>query len=255
MALRHAAGARRVAVPAGVLDADGLTFAWTLVFFFASPAASAAYLTVGESFPLETRALSIALVLFAGTAIGGVAGPLVFGRLIGAGDRGHVFARLYFGGGAHDRRSAGRARDRVRVRATVAGGYRPAAGADRRPGSPAGLAIAAAALCINLSPRQRHRLSASPLHFGSAGMFSAGDRIQPDRAADAPVPSDAAAGLRRCWSRARSRGRSCCSRCRSWVASILQSLNASINAVWVGRLIGAKALTASCQRQQPACSS
>ncbi len=76
----------------GLLDAAGLTIAWTVVFFFASPAASAAYLTVGESFPLETRALAIALSYALGTALGGVAGPLVFGSLIGAGSRAGVFA-------------------------------------------------------------------------------------------------------------------------------------------------------------------
>ncbi|HUN24834.1 MAG TPA: MFS transporter [Steroidobacteraceae bacterium] len=69
----------------GNLSAFGLTAAFTLVFFFASPAASAAYLTVSESFPLEVRALAIAVFYALGTALGGIAAPWVFGRLIGTG--------------------------------------------------------------------------------------------------------------------------------------------------------------------------
>jgi len=56
------------------------------VFFFASAAASSAYLTVSESFPLEVRALAIAVVYALGTALGGVAAPWIFGSLIGTGD-------------------------------------------------------------------------------------------------------------------------------------------------------------------------
>ena len=52
-----------------------MTIAWSVVFFFASAAASSAYLTVGESFPLEVRALAIAVFYALGTALGGVAGP------------------------------------------------------------------------------------------------------------------------------------------------------------------------------------
>ena len=72
---------------AGRLDATGQTVAWTIVFFFASAAASSAYLTVGESFPLEMRAMAIALFYAVGTAVGGVAGPWLFGELIGTGER------------------------------------------------------------------------------------------------------------------------------------------------------------------------
>ncbi|MEO7852897.1 MAG: MFS transporter [Rubrivivax sp.] len=71
----------------GVLGAVGLTVAWCVVFFFASAAASSAYLTVGESFPLEMRALAIAVFYALGTALGGVVGPLLFGALIGSGER------------------------------------------------------------------------------------------------------------------------------------------------------------------------
>ena len=66
----------------GVLDAVTQTALWSIVFFFASAAASAAYLTVGECFPLEIRALTIALFYAFGTLIGGVAGPWLFGVLI-----------------------------------------------------------------------------------------------------------------------------------------------------------------------------
>lgn len=71
----------------GILDATGQTIAWSLVFFFASAAASSAYLTVGECFPLEMRALAIALFYSFGTALGGFVGPWLFGSLIGTGDR------------------------------------------------------------------------------------------------------------------------------------------------------------------------
>ncbi|QDE38569.1 MFS transporter [Luteibacter pinisoli] len=74
----------------GVLDARTQTMAWSVVFFFASAAASSAYLTVSESFPLELRALAIALFYAFGTALGGVAGPWLFGTLIGTGGRGPI---------------------------------------------------------------------------------------------------------------------------------------------------------------------
>src|SRR5439155_19229467 len=56
----------------GILGAAALTLAWSVIFFFASAAASAAYLTVGECFPLETRAMVIALFYAFGTGLGGV---------------------------------------------------------------------------------------------------------------------------------------------------------------------------------------
>ncbi|HKT16834.1 MAG TPA: MFS transporter [Stellaceae bacterium] len=73
-----------------VLDARALTAAWTVIFFFASAAASAAYLTVGETFPLEARALIIAIFYAGGTAIGGLAGPALFGALLDQGSRAAV---------------------------------------------------------------------------------------------------------------------------------------------------------------------
>jgi MFS family permease len=71
----------------GVLSAQEQTFLWCVIFFFASAAASSAYLTISEIFPLELRALAIALFYAAGTAIGGVAAPWLFGILIGSGSR------------------------------------------------------------------------------------------------------------------------------------------------------------------------
>jgi MFS family permease len=70
--------------------------AWTFIavlaaaFFLASAGASAAYLTVSEIFPMETRALAIAFFYAMGTAIGGITGPLLFGQLINSGQRGQV---------------------------------------------------------------------------------------------------------------------------------------------------------------------
>ncbi len=75
----------------------GLTLAWSVIFFFASAAASSAYLTVSETFPLEMRALAIAAFYAVGTGIGGVIGPTVFAYLVETGTRGSVFAGFAFG--------------------------------------------------------------------------------------------------------------------------------------------------------------
>jgi MFS family permease len=75
---------------ADLLSATTLTIAWMVVFFFASAAASSAYLTVSEIFPLEIRALAIAFFYAVGTGIGGIIGPLLFGILINTGSRGSV---------------------------------------------------------------------------------------------------------------------------------------------------------------------
>jgi MFS family permease len=84
---------------AGLLDAVTQTLAWTIVFFFASAAASAAYLTVGEAFPLELRALAIALFYAFGTLLGGVGGPWLFGALIATGSAGSIVAGYLLGAG------------------------------------------------------------------------------------------------------------------------------------------------------------
>ncbi len=80
-----------------VFSAESLTIAWMIIFFFASAAASAAYLTVSETFPLEIRALAIAFFYAVGSGIGGVVGPALFGALIETGSRAHVFAGYLFG--------------------------------------------------------------------------------------------------------------------------------------------------------------
>lgn len=80
-----------------LLTASQLTLCWSIVFFFASAAASSAYLTVSETFPVEMRALAIAAFYAVGTGAGGVAGPWLFGILIDTGSRGSVFAGYLFG--------------------------------------------------------------------------------------------------------------------------------------------------------------
>jgi MFS family permease len=81
----------------GALSAKTQTIAWMVIFFCASPAASAAYLTVSENFPLEVRALAIALFYAIGTGVGGVGGPILLGALIDTGSRGSVFAGYLLG--------------------------------------------------------------------------------------------------------------------------------------------------------------
>jgi MFS family permease len=83
----------------GLLTATTQTAAWTVIFFVASSAASAAYLTVSEIFPLEMRALAIAIFYACGTGIGGVFAPWLFGRLIESGARPPLFFG-YLGGAA-----------------------------------------------------------------------------------------------------------------------------------------------------------
>ena len=70
---------------AGLLTAQTQTLAWTIIFFIASAAASSAYLTVSEIFPLEIRALAIAIFYAIGTLVGGVGAPALFGWIIGTG--------------------------------------------------------------------------------------------------------------------------------------------------------------------------
>jgi MFS family permease len=81
----------------GWLSAGTQTIAWMVIFFFASAAASAAYLTAGETFPLEIRALAIAFFYAVGTGVGGVIGPWLFGILIDTGSRLSVFGGYLLG--------------------------------------------------------------------------------------------------------------------------------------------------------------
>ncbi|HEX2727864.1 MAG TPA: MFS transporter [Beijerinckiaceae bacterium] len=80
-----------------MLGARAMTISWMVVFFFASAAASSAYLTVSECFPLEIRALAIAVFYAIGTGIGGAAGPALFGALVETGSRTSIFAGYLFG--------------------------------------------------------------------------------------------------------------------------------------------------------------
>lgn len=84
---------------AGVLTAETQTVAWTIVFFIASAAASSAYLTVSEIFPLEIRALAIALFYAIGTLAGGVGAPMLFGWIIGTGSSMALFIGYLVGAG------------------------------------------------------------------------------------------------------------------------------------------------------------
>jgi MFS family permease len=74
-----------------LLSATMQAASWSVIFFIASAAASSAYLTVSEIFPLEIRALAIAIFYAAGTLIGGVSAPALFSRLIATGSRALLF--------------------------------------------------------------------------------------------------------------------------------------------------------------------
>ena len=79
-----------------LLGPTGLALAWSSIFFVASAAASSAYLTVSEIFPVEMRAVAISLFYAAGTALGGFAGPPLYGAIIESGSRGALFAAYAF---------------------------------------------------------------------------------------------------------------------------------------------------------------
>ena len=79
------------------ISAGTQTIAWMIIFFFASAAASSAYLTVSETFPLEIRAMAIAIFYAIGTGIGGAFAPWLFGILIDTGSRVSVFGGYLLG--------------------------------------------------------------------------------------------------------------------------------------------------------------
>ena len=106
----YAVAAVLLVITAVIFGFDGFTawtqtLAWMLIFFFASAAASSAYLTASEIFPLETRALAIAIFYALGTAIGGSSAPALFGWLIGTGSAwalsgGYIVAAVLMAGAA-----------------------------------------------------------------------------------------------------------------------------------------------------------
>jgi MFS family permease len=86
------------AFQAGLLDATTQAVSWSVIFFIASAAASSAYLTVSEIFPLEMRAVSISLFYAVGTALGGFVGPPLFGAMIESGSRQALFGAYALAG-------------------------------------------------------------------------------------------------------------------------------------------------------------
>jgi MFS family permease len=78
-------------------SAASQTLLWCAVFFVASAAASSAYLTVSELFPVELRGMAIALFYAIGTAAGGLCAPALFGALLDTGKRANVFAGYLVG--------------------------------------------------------------------------------------------------------------------------------------------------------------
>src|SRR5213075_3562234 len=83
----------------GLLSAQTQTIAWMIIFFVASAAASSAYLTVSEIFPLEIRAFAIAIFYAFGTLAGGVGAPILFGWIIGTGSKTARFIGYLVGAG------------------------------------------------------------------------------------------------------------------------------------------------------------
>jgi MFS family permease len=82
----------------GWLTAVTQTLAWSGIFFVASAAASSAYLTVSEVFPLEMRAIAISLFYAVGTALGGFVGPPLYGAMIESGSRDALFGAYALAG-------------------------------------------------------------------------------------------------------------------------------------------------------------
>ena len=83
----------------GTLGLGGFMALLLLTFFLASAGASSAYLTVSEIFPMETRALAIAFFYAIGTAIGGITGPYIFGKMIETGKESQVAIAFFIGAG------------------------------------------------------------------------------------------------------------------------------------------------------------
>jgi MFS family permease len=99
-------GSAAVVTVLGILLLNGSLTTWSFMalvlvaFFLASAGASSAYLTVSEVFPMETRALAIALFFAVGTAVGGITGPALFGNFIHSGNADLVATGFFIGAGA-----------------------------------------------------------------------------------------------------------------------------------------------------------
>ena len=81
----------------GTLGLGGFMALLLVTFFLASAGASSAYLTVSEIFPMETRALAIAFFYAIGTAVGGITGPYLFGKMIESGKESQVAIAFFIG--------------------------------------------------------------------------------------------------------------------------------------------------------------
>jgi MFS family permease len=98
-------GSAAVAVVLSFLFVGGSLSQWwfealvVVTFFLASAGASAAYLTVSEIFPMETRAMAIAFFYAVATGIGGIIGPALYGHNIASGSRTTVFLGYLLGAG------------------------------------------------------------------------------------------------------------------------------------------------------------
>ena len=98
-------GSAAVLVVLTILFANGTLGLWgfmaflLVTFFLASAGASSAYLTVSEIFPMETRALAIAFFYAIGTAVGGITGPFLFGKMIESGEESQVAIAFFIGAG------------------------------------------------------------------------------------------------------------------------------------------------------------
>jgi MFS family permease len=99
-------GSAAIVVVLAVLLRDDALTRWSFMalvvaaFFLASAGASSAYLTVSEIFPMETRALAIALFYAVGTAVGGISGPLLFGHFVHSGSVDQVATGFFIGAAA-----------------------------------------------------------------------------------------------------------------------------------------------------------
>ena len=102
----------------GCLDATTQTLAWSMVFFVASAAASSAYLTVSELFPVELRGMAIA-VFYAFATLVGAGAPALFGAIIDTGEPGAAVRRLRAGVEPDDRRRSRGSRARCRRRGSL----------------------------------------------------------------------------------------------------------------------------------------